>query len=79
MFFGKMPRFAYAEFHYRIYNKDLIKKKISDIGMVVFDVKSSYILISTFYNRFLGYFGELMGSKFSNLGEHFIVYAKKKK
>lgn len=78
MFFGRLPRFAYAEFHYRIYTANLIKSKIIKAGFKIKKIDSSYILISTFFNKYLGLWGERWGTFFPRLGEHFIIYAQKR-
>jgi len=78
MLFGKLPRFAYSEFHYRVYNEKNIIEKIKNAGFKINKVESSYILISTFFNRTLGLFGERLGTFFPKLGEHLIIYAKKR-
>lgn len=79
MTFGKMPRFSYSEFHYKIYNRDILVKKIENSGFRVEVFKSNYILISTFFNKPLGLIGEFFGSLIPSFGENFIVYAKKTK
>jgi len=76
--FGRLPRFAYAEFHYRIYTAGLIKNKMIKAGFKIKKIDSSYILISTFFNKYLGLFGERLGTFFPKLGEHLIIYAKKR-
>lgn len=76
--FGKLPRFAYAEFHYRIYNQELIKKKIRNTGFKITKIESSYVLVSTFFNKFFGLLGESLGTFLPGSGEHFIIYARKK-
>jgi 2-polyprenyl-3-methyl-5-hydroxy-6-metoxy-1,4-benzoquinol methylase len=79
MFMGRLPRFAYNEFHYRIYNSALIKSKLAktDFSIVRFD--SSYILISTFFNKALGMVGEWLGSIIPYFGENFVIFATKNK
>jgi 2-polyprenyl-3-methyl-5-hydroxy-6-metoxy-1,4-benzoquinol methylase len=78
MLFGKLPRFAYAQFHYRMFTPELIKKKLQKNNFKVVKFDSSYILISTYYNRFLGFLGEKLGSFFPKFGEHMIVFSYKK-
>jgi len=77
MVLGKMPRFAYNEFHYRFYNKRIVIRKIEDSGFKVVKFSSNYVLISTFFNKFIGYIGELSGSLLPSFGENFIAYARK--
>jgi len=79
MLFGKLPRFAYSEFHYRIYNPTLIKSKIEHAGFQIKKFDSNYILISTFFNKFIGMIGEFIGSILPFFGENFIIYAQKNK
>ncbi len=78
MLFGKLPRFAYSEFHYRIYTAVLIKNKIIRAGFKIKKIDSNYILISTFFNKPIGKIGEWLGSKLPNFGENLILYAKKR-
>jgi hypothetical protein len=77
MLLGMMPRFAYAEFHYRIYNLKLIKSKLMRAGFNVKKVDSNYILISSYFNKYLGAIGEYFGSVVPSFGENFIIYASK--
>jgi 2-polyprenyl-3-methyl-5-hydroxy-6-metoxy-1,4-benzoquinol methylase len=78
MMFGKLPRFSYSEFHYRIYNQELIVSKLKNAGLKTFKIESNYVLISTFFNKFLGKIGESLGTIFPSLGENLIIYGKKK-
>lgn len=77
MSMGRLPRFAYAEFHYRIYNAALISRKIADTGLSPLRLDSSYVLVSTFFAPRLGRLGERAGTLVPKLGEHLIVYAQK--
>lgn len=79
MLFGKLPRFAYSEFHYRIYTTVLIKNKIIKANFKIKKIDSNYVLISTFFNKSIGKIGEWLGSKLPNLGENLILYAKNDK
>lgn len=78
MFFGKLPRFAYAEFHYKIYTEKLLSQKIIKAGFKIMRTESNYVLISTFFSKPLGVIGEYFGTVFPKFGENFIVYARKK-
>lgn len=78
MLFGEMPRFAYSEFHYRIYNKKLIANKIKIAGFRVEKFESNYVLVSTFFSKSLGVLGEQLGTFFPRFGENFVIYARKK-
>ncbi len=77
MLLGKLPRFAYAEFHYRIYNKALITRKIESSGFKVIKTYSNYILMSRFFNKYIGIVGEFLGTYLPSFGENFIVISKK--
>ncbi len=77
MLLGKMPRFAYAQYHYRIYNLQTIKDKIKQSGFQILKTDSSYIIISSAYNRFIGFLSERLASILPSFGEGFIVYAIK--
>jgi 2-polyprenyl-3-methyl-5-hydroxy-6-metoxy-1,4-benzoquinol methylase len=78
MLIGKLPRFAYAPFHYRIYTPQLLKSKLQDSSFKIIKFESSYIGISTYYNKPLGYVGEKLGTLFPFFGEHLILFAIKK-
>ena len=78
MAFGKLPRFAYAEFHYRIYNKNLLIKKFEKAGYEIIKISSNYVLVSKFFNKYLGTIGEFLGTYFPAFGENFIIIARKK-
>lgn len=75
MFFGGMPLFSYAPYHYRIYNKTVLENTIREGGLNVIDLKSSHILFSTRRNK-LGKIFEVLGDIFPKLGAHLIVVAK---
>jgi len=77
MLLGKIPRFVYADFHYRIFTPEILKIKLIQSGFKIERINSSYILISTFFNKFVGVIGEWLGSLFPNFGEHLIFFAKK--
>lgn len=77
MLIGKLPRFAYAEFHYRMYNKALLQKKIESAGYNSVHFDSNYVIVSKFFNKFIGTFGEALGTVFPTFGENFVVFARK--
>ena len=79
MTLGFMPRFAYQEFHYRIYNLNLLKNKLSKANFVLEKVSAGHVLISMYFNKYLGFFGELFASYYPKFGEQFILYARKKR
>ncbi len=78
MSLGFLPRFAYNEFHYRIYNLRLLKNKLKAAGFEAKKISSSHVLISTVFNKYIGMIGESLGGLFPTLGEQFIIFAKKK-
>lgn len=77
MALGYLPRFAYQEFHYRIYNKSLLKKKIENANFTIKKISAGHVLISQFFNKFIGFFGELAADIIPIFGEQFIIYAIK--
>jgi len=68
MLFGKLPRFAYNEFHYRIYNLNLVISKMRQVNFQIIGYNSSYVLISSLFNKFIGMVGEWLGSLVPKLG-----------
>lgn len=74
---GRLPRFAYADFHYRIYTADLITSKMTSAGLAPVHLDSSYILVSTAFAARVGRLGERLGSLAPRLGEHFILFAQR--
>lgn len=79
MLFGLLPRFAHADFHYRIYNQKVLIEKMQKANFEIDKIESSYVLVSTFFNKYIGLLGEKLGNIFPCYGEHLIMYAKKKK
>jgi 2-polyprenyl-3-methyl-5-hydroxy-6-metoxy-1,4-benzoquinol methylase len=76
MFFGRMPLFTHADYHYRIYNRRTLKDLLEKNGFKVVKTTSSHVLFSTRRNR-LGIIFETLGDIFPTLGAHLIVFAKK--
>lgn len=76
MFFGKMPLFAFAPYHYHIYNKKIVKELITQQGFEILEIILSHILFSTRRNK-LGKIFEILGDVFPSLGAHLIVCARK--
>lgn len=74
---GFLPRFAYQEFHYRIYNLSLLRKKLSNAKFSIMKVSAGHVLISRYFNKFFGFFGELAADIVPVFGEQFIIYAIK--
>ncbi len=76
MLFGRMPLFAYASYHYHIYNKKTVENLIKENGFEILKTVSSHLLFSTRRNK-LGRIFEILGDIFPSLGAHLIVCAKK--
>ena len=76
MMFGKMPMFAFAPYHYRIYNASVLKAALRDAAMTVVALTSSHVLFSTRRNRF-GRVFEILGDFLPTLGAHLIVAARR--
>jgi len=76
MLFGKMPIFAYASYHYHIYNKKTVENLIKQEGFKILETKSLHLLFSTRRNKF-GKIFEILGDIFPSLGAHLIVCARK--
>ena len=81
MALGWLPVYAYEDFHYRIYTRDLITRKIRKAGFTLDSVSASHIVISRYRNSVLntafGGIGEVLGTLWPTLGEQFIIYAHK--
>jgi len=75
MLFGKMPMFAFAPYHYNIYNKKIIENLIKQEGFEILKTISSHILFSTRRNK-LGRIFEILGDIFPSFGAHLIVCAR---
>ncbi len=78
MFFGKMPMFVYAPYHYHIYNKKTVENLIKQEGFEILKTNSSHLLFSTRRNK-LGRIFEILGDIFPSFGAHLIVCARKTK
>jgi 2-polyprenyl-3-methyl-5-hydroxy-6-metoxy-1,4-benzoquinol methylase len=76
MLIGKMPMFAYAPYHYHIYNKKSVENLVKQEGFEIFKTISSHVLFSTRKNKLGGIF-EILGDAFPSLGAHLIVCARK--
>jgi 2-polyprenyl-3-methyl-5-hydroxy-6-metoxy-1,4-benzoquinol methylase len=76
MMFGKMPLFAFAPYHYRIYNADTLESVLHRAGLKVVQLTSSHVLFSTRRNR-VGRIFEILGDYFPTFGAHLIVAARK--
>jgi 2-polyprenyl-3-methyl-5-hydroxy-6-metoxy-1,4-benzoquinol methylase len=77
MSLGRMPRFAYADFHYSIYNRYVLLEKLRVAGLSIEKVQGSYVGISRTFSPIIGAFGEYLGAHLPTLGEHFVVFARK--
>lgn len=78
MLFGRLPRFVFSPFHYKIYTPSLLRKKIVKSKFKIISFSSSYIIVSKYFNKILGAIGERMGSIVPRFGEHLIFHARKK-
>lgn len=76
MFFEKIPLFAYAPYHYNIYNKKVVENLLKQNGFEILNTTSSHALFSTRRNKF-GRIFEILGDIFPSFGAHLIVCARK--
>ena len=76
MFFGAMPRFAYAEYHYRIYNLSVLMARLRLAELTPQYVWGSYVGISRTFSDVLGRVGEGIAYAMPSLSEHFVVITK---
>lgn len=76
MLFGQMPIFTYCSFHYNIYNKDELIKKLERNGFKVSNVKGSHILCSSRRNP-IGKVFEYLAELLPSFSAHLIVRAEK--
>ncbi len=76
MLFGKMPKFAFAPYHYHIYNKKVAENLIKEKGFEIVKTTSSHLLFSARRNK-LGRIFEILGDIFPSLGAHLIICARK--
>lgn len=82
MALGKMPRYAYHDIHYRIYNLDILLNKLRKGGFAPIKVQSSHVIISKssprrILSRTFGSVGERLGAILPRLGEMFVVVCAK--
>lgn len=77
MIFGKMPFFAYEEYHYHFYSKKTLSGLFQDAGFEVTNFVSSHILFSSRRNP-VGIVFEWLGDLFPSFGAHLIICGKKK-
>lgn len=75
MMVGKMPLFAFAPYHYRIYNAGILRSSLEQGGFRVLEIISSHILFSTRRHR-VGKIFEILGDFFPTLGAHLIIKAR---
>ncbi|MEK7465659.1 MAG: class I SAM-dependent methyltransferase [Patescibacteria group bacterium] len=77
MLFGQVPKyFAYAPYHYHMYNRKTLASMFKEGNLKVLKLVSTHILFSTRRNK-LGRVFEILGDIFPSLGAHLIVFAKK--
>jgi SAM-dependent methyltransferase len=75
--FGRMPWFAWEEFHYHFYSRPVLKRLVAACGFEVRAITSSHILVSTRRHKVLGALCERLGDVFPSLGAHLILFAVK--
>ncbi|HWP91114.1 MAG TPA: class I SAM-dependent methyltransferase [Thermodesulfobacteriota bacterium] len=73
--FGKMPYFAYEQYHYHFYDIDTLYRMVRSCGFSVRHVTSSHILISSRRSKYIGRIFEFLGSLCPFLGAHIILFA----
>ncbi len=76
--FGIKPFFAWAEYHYHIYDIKTLSNLVKRSGFEIENIKSSHILISSRKFKIIGKFFEMLGNWFPKFGAHIILFAKKK-
>lgn len=77
MSLGLMPRFAYADFHYKVYNLKVLLNKIELASLKPVKVLGSYVGVSRTFNALLGKVGESLGTFAPTLSEHFVLFLQK--
>lgn len=82
MMLGKLPRFAYSEFHYRIYTLRLLLGKLTRAGFEPLRISASHVIISRssprrFLARSVGGLGEWLAAVYPRFGEMFVVVCRK--
>ncbi len=75
--FGRMPHFAYEEFHYHVYSRSTLSRLARECGFDVRRVTSSHVLVSTRRSRIIGSLCERLGDVFPSLGAHLILFGTK--
>ena len=75
--FGIKPFFAWAEYHYHIYDIKTLSNLVKRSGFEIEKIKSSHILISSRKFKIIGKFFEMLGNWFPKFGAHIILFAKK--
>ncbi len=76
--FGVKPIFAWAEYHYHIYDIKTLSNLVKLSGYEIEKIKSTHLLISSRKFKIPGRFFEMLGNWFPKLGAHIILFAKKK-
>lgn len=77
MLFGYNPRFAIADYHYKVYTKKLLERLFKQSRFNLFKIKGNYVIYSKNREKVLGSLFESLGDVYPSLSEHFIVVAKK--
>ncbi len=75
--FGVKPFFAWAEYHYHIYDIKNLSDIVKRSGYEIENIKSSHILISSRRYKRIGKFFEILGNWLPKYGAHIILFAKK--
>lgn len=75
--FGKMPYFAYEDYHYHFYSIPVLSKLVEEAGFFVEGITSTHILFSSRRYRKIGKFFEYLAELLPSLGAHIILFAKK--
>jgi SAM-dependent methyltransferase len=77
MFFGLLPLFAYAPYHYHFYSIPILRELLESNGMKVSGLTSSHVLFSQRRNP-IGKVFEVLGDIMPSMGAHLIACAEKK-
>src|SRR5262249_37534069 len=75
--FGRMPFFAYEEYHYHFYSRATLTALAKSCGFTIRRLTNSHILVSTRRNKLVGALCERLGDVFPSLGAHLILFAMK--
>jgi SAM-dependent methyltransferase len=76
MFFGMMPLFAYASYHYHFYGIKVLRELLEGQGLKISGLVSSHVLFSKRRNS-IGRIFEILGDIMPSMGAHLIVCAER--